>query len=47
MSVFVVLLLLEAIGLEQGVGWVLEAGDGVGCGGSGLQTTRTKHNEQE
>ena len=30
MSVLVILLLLEPVGLEQGVGWVLEAGNGVG-----------------
>lgn len=32
MSVFVVLLLLEVVGLEEGVRGVLEGGDGVGSG---------------
>ena len=42
MSVLVVLLLLEAIGLEEEVGRVLEGGDGVGSGGGGLQGARTE-----
>ena len=43
--VLVVLLLLEPIGLEQGVGGVLEAGDGVGSRRGGLQTPRTKQQQ--
>ena len=42
MSVLVVLLLLEAIGLEEGVGRVLERGDGVGSRRRGLQGARTE-----
>ena len=42
MSVLVVLLLLEAIGLEEGVGRVLERGDRVGSRGRGLQGARTE-----
>lgn len=46
MSVFVVLLLLEAVSLEEGVGGVLEAGDRVsGCWRRRLQTSRTKYNK--
>ena len=41
-SVFVVLLLLEAVGLEEGVGRVLERGDGVGSRGRGLLGARTE-----
>ena len=46
MSVFAVELLLKAVGLEQGVGRVLEAGDGVGGRGCRLQTTRTTHTQK-
>ena len=41
-SVLVVLLLLEAIGLEEKMGRVLEGGNGVGSGGRGLQGARTE-----
>lgn len=45
-SVFVVLLLLEAICLQQGVRMVLEAGDRVGSWRRGLETTRTGQNRR-
>ena len=41
-SVLVVLLLLEAVGLEEGVGRVLERGDRVGSRGRGLLGARTE-----
>ena len=40
MSVFIVLLLLEAVGFEQRVGRVLEGGNGVGGRGGALLGTR-------
>lgn len=43
-SVLVVKLLLEAVGLEEGVGGMLEAGNGVGSWRRGFQASRTKQN---